>query len=387
MKVVHVITRLILGGAQENTVLTCEGLLRKGHEVTLITGPPLGPEGELLDRAMAGGYRVIVIEALQRPIHPVRDRESFRALVRYFDELKPDIMHSHSSKAGILARRAAAHSNVPMIVHTIHGLPFHPHQPWWLNRLYIALERRAARQTDCLISVADSMTAQALAAGVGEPGKFATIYSGMESASFAVRPPGADGFRKALDLPDGAVLVTQVARLAELKGQEYLIEAAARLAPNVYVCLVGDGALREQFRRQIAELGLTDRFRLTGLLDPKEIPAVMHASDIIAHCSLHEGLARTLPQAHLARRPVVAFDVDGAPEAVVNGRSGYLVEPKDVDGLVRAVEELAGDEARRREMGLAGYLYVKDRFDAQTMVDCIDDLYEALASAKGYSHV
>jgi len=383
MKIAHVITRLILGGAQENTVLTCEGLAARGHDVTLITGPPLGREGQLLDRAMAGGYRVIVIDALQRPIHPVRDRVSFRALIRHLKQLQPDVMHSHSSKAGILARRAAARCDVPIIVHTIHGLPFHPYQPWWMNRLFISLERRAARQSDAILCVADSMTQQALAAGIGSEEMFTTVYSGMEVERFAQRPAAADAFRASLELPAGGVLVTQVARLADLKGQEYLIDAAQSLGEHIHFCLVGDGTQQARVERQIRQAGLTDRFHLTGLLDPADIPAVMHASDILAHCSLHEGLARTLPQALLCGTPVVSFDIDGAAEVVVNGETGFLVPPTDVAALRSALLQLANDPQLRRTLGSQGRRRVKDVFSADTMVDRIDEVYSRLATRKG----
>ena len=379
MRIVHVITRLILGGAQENTILTCEGLARRGHEVTLITGPPLGPEGQLLDRAVGGGYRVIVMESMRREIHPLRDRESYRALIRHLRDLAPDVMHSHSSKAGILARRAAVRAKVPIIVHTVHGLPYHPYAPWWLNRLYITLERQAARQSDAIISVADAMTLQALDAGVGRPEQYTTIYSGMETESFLCRPPGADAFRASLKLPPEAVLVTQVSRLAELKGHEYLIEAAQRVDKRIHFCLVGDGALREEIQAHIAEAGVGDRFHLTGLLDPVDIPAVMHATDILVHCSLREGLARTLPQAMLAGKPVVSFDVDGAAEVVLDGQTGFLVPPTDIAGLITSLSRLADDAALRTRLGLAARELVRERFSAQTMTARIESLYKRLA--------
>ena len=169
MKTCHVITRLILGGAQENTILTCEGLRSRGHDVTLVSGPTAGPEGELVTRARAGGYRYVEVDALRRRIGLLRDRQAYRKLADVLDEIRPDIMHSHSSKAGILARKAAAAVGGIKIVHTVHGLAFHRYLPWWRNRLYIALEKQAAARSDALISVADAMTTQAVQAGVGRP--------------------------------------------------------------------------------------------------------------------------------------------------------------------------------------------------------------------------
>ena len=221
-------------------------------------------------------------------------------------------MHSHSSKAGILARRAAAKVGGMKIVHTVHGLPFHPYQSALVRGLYVALERRAARRSDAIICVADAMTRQALAAGVGRPEQYTTIYSGMETEPYLQPSPEAARFRASLDLPPDAVLVTQVSRLAELKGHQYIIEAAAGLNARVHFCFVGNGYLRSQIERQIREAGLAARFHLTGLLPPDRIPAVMQAGDVVVHCSLREGLARALPQAMLAGKPVISFDIDGA---------------------------------------------------------------------------
>ncbi len=378
MRICHVITRMILGGAQENTLLTCEGLHARGHEVTLITGPAIGPEGELLSRAREGGYRVVVLDSMRREIHPGRDRATAAELRRLLTEIRPDVMHSHSSKAGILARRAAAKVGGMKIVHTIHGLAFHRYQRWWRNRLYIALERAAAKHTDAIISVADAMTAQALAAGVGCAAQYSTIYSAMEVETFLQRPRETDKVRAALKLPRKAVVITQVSRLAELKGHEFLIRAAQQI-PNerVCFCLVGDGRLRGQIESQIAELGLAKRFRLTGLVSPDRIPALLHASDILVHCSLREGLARALPQAMLAARPVVSFDIDGARE-VVDSDTGILLDPKDVPSLTMALETLADCPPLRKKLGAAGQAKCREMFDHKRMVGQIEALYQRL---------
>jgi len=382
MRICQVITRLILGGAQENTVLTCEALHRRGHEVTLLTGPPRGPEGELLSRAQAGGYRVVVLDDLRREIRPLADHRARRDIEALLREIRPAVCHSHSSKAGILARRAAAAVGGMKIVHTIHGLPFHPYQSRWRNRLYVALERRAARRTDAIVSVADAMTAQALAAGVGRPQQYTTIYSGMEVEPFLTRPAEADALRAALRAEADAVVVTQVSRLAELKGHEYLIAAAGRIAdPRVCFCLVGDGPWRQRIEAAIGRAGLAKRFRLTGLLAPEQMPAVMHASDILVHCSLREGLARALPQALLAGRPVVSFDVDGARE-VVTAETGRLVRPMDVEALAGAIEELAGSAPLRRRLGEAGRSLCRQRFDHERMVDQLEGLYMRLTAER-----
>jgi glycosyltransferase involved in cell wall biosynthesis len=385
MKVVHIITRLILGGAQENTILTCEGLHRRGHEVTLITGPPLGPEGELLGRARTGGYGVIVVDDSVREISLSRDHRVYRIYRQLLADIQPDVVHTHSSKAGILGRWAATKLNAgpqaerPMkIVHTIHGLAFHRYETWLRNRLYIHLEKQAAKTTDAIISVADAMTRQALEAGVGTPEQYTTIRSGMETQRFIDRPAEALAFRAGLNLPDDAILVTQVSRLAELKGHADIIKAAMTLMdPKLHFCFVGDGALREQIEDDIHDLHMESNFHLVGLLPPEKIPAVMHASDVLVHCSYREGLARTLPQAMLAGLPVVSYNVDGAPE-VVTGETGLLVPPGDVPALTEALRTLVDDPERRIALGQAGQMLCRDMFDHETMVAQIDQLYQQL---------
>ncbi len=385
MKIVHVITRLILGGAQENTILTCEGLSKsaRGHEVTLITGPALGPEGELLTRAQAGNYKVIVLNSLRRAINPILDAIAYRALLRRLDDLKPDVVHTHSSKAGILARRAAAkvrgESDLPKIVHTIHGLAFHPYGNRLANRLYIALEKRAALRTDAIVSVADAMTAQALAAGIGRAEQYTTIHSGMEVDTFINRPDGADDFRRSLGLDEGDILVTQVSRLAELKGHEFILSAAERIADRrVHFCFVGDGRRRGRIERAIrASAALTGRVHLTGLLPPEKMPVVMHAADIVVHCSLREGLARALPQAMLAGKPVISFDIDGARE-VVDADTGILLKAGDTAGLKAAIETLAASAELRTRLGAEGRRRAAQKFDHRIMVEKIESLYDRI---------
>ena len=378
MKICHVITRLILGGAQENTILTCEGLHARGHEVTLAAGPTTGPEGEMVTRARAGGYRYVQVDPLCRPIAPLRDRRAYKRLVEILDEIRPDVMHSHSSKAGILARKAAAAVGGMRIVHTVHGLAFGRYQSWWRNRLYVALEKRAAARSDAIVSVADAMTAQALVAGVGRPEQYTTVRSGMEVQPFIRRPPAADACRRAMGLGPHDVLVTQVSRLAELKGHEYILAAAARISDRrVHFCFVGDGHWRRRIEARISGLNLAGRFHLTGLLGPEEIPAVMHATDILVHCSFREGLARALPQAMLAGRPVVSFDVDGACE-VVDSETGILIAPGDTAGLTVAVETLAGCAELRQKLGAAGRRRCAEQFDHNRMVDRIEAVYRRI---------
>jgi len=393
MKIVHIITRLILGGAQENTLITCKLLAQRGHDVTLITGPAIGPEGQLFDQTKKQKYKVILINELRRPIEPVKDYISYRKIKKYLRELQPDIVHTHSAKAGILGRFAAhslraekLKSEIPNlklgIVHTIHGLAFHPYQSRLLNKFYIGIEKSAAKRTDFFISVADAMTAQQKAAGIGLDKPYVTAYSAIEEDQFlkATSEQRIKDFRRKYGIGQDAVVLVTIARLFMLKGHKYILESAKQLAPrfeNVVWLWVGDGNLADDFRKRVRELGLVDRIKFTGLLPPDEIPLAIQASDILVHCSLREGLARTLPQAMLCGKPAVSFDVDGAAE-VVNENTGRLIEPENVRQLTEACAELIADEHLRKQLGKSGRESVKEKFAPETMVDTIEAVYQKL---------
>ncbi len=383
MKIVHIITRLILGGAQENTLITCKLLAERGHDVTLITGPALGPEGALFEQTRNQKYNVIVVDKLRRQINPFHDLPAYFEIKKHLRQLRPDIVHTHSAKAGILGR-FAAHSlgRGTKIVHGVHGLAFHPYQSDWINKFYIAVEKTAVRRTDSFICVADAMTTQALAAGIGRPEQYCTAYSAIEEDDFLEPIPQGrlKAFRGKYDISEDAVVLVTIARLFMLKGHDYIIESAKQLAKkyeNVIWLFVGDGNLSDHYKHQIRDLGLEGQFRFTGLLQPNEIPLAIQASDILVHCSLREGLARTLPQAMLCSRPAISFDVDGARE-VVNDNTGRLIEPKNVEQLINACEQLISDTELREKLGRAGREFVKEKFAPDTMVDTIEDVYGKL---------
>jgi len=383
----HIITRMILGGAQENTLLTCEGLHRSPDwDVTLVTGPAIGPEGELINRAVRGGLRTIVVPELRRALHPWRDAASLAALVRIIRRLRPLIVHTHSSKAGILGRLAARAAGVPVIVHTIHGLPFHPYQGRAANALYVGAERAVARFTDRLVCVADAMARQALQAGVGRPEQYLTVYSGMEVDAFLDAERHRAGVRSALGFSRHDVVVGKVARLFRLKGHRYLLAAAPlilRRCPQVKFLFVGDGVWRERLQRQAEELGVAERVVFAGLVDSSRIPAMISAMDVVVHASLREGLARVLVQALLCAKPVVSYDVDGAREVITDGLTGRLVPPRAVEELAEAVVEMIQAPERAAAMALEGRERCKERFRAERMVQELEALYLQLLSHKG----
>ena len=381
MKVIHVITRLIVGGAQENTLLTVEEQHRTWKDdVTLVTGPPLGPEGSLLERARQGGFPVIVLEELRRSIHPWRDWRSYVSLKKLLRELRPDIVHTHSSKAGIIGRAAAHAARIP-VVHTIHGAAFHFGQSRLAYEAYRRAEKWAAPWTDHYISVADDMTAEYVAAGIASPERFTTIYSGFDVDPFLSPSRNPTDVRKEWGIPENGVVIGKIGRLFPLKGHEFVIAAAAEIVkrcPNAYFVLIGDGILRGDYERRIAAAGLTDRFRFTGLVRPEQIPDLLPAMDLLVHTSQWEGLARVLPQALVAGRPVVSFDVGGAREVVLPGKTGCLVPRDDVSALVNAVCQLVDNAPLREALGAEGRRRFTDQFRYQTMTRRIREVYASV---------
>jgi glycosyltransferase involved in cell wall biosynthesis len=382
MRIMHVSTRLILGGSQENTVLSAEGQADRGHAVSLVFGPIYGPEGSLLERVKRhGGIEAIETPRLLRQVAPLTDlrcRWDLRRLIRAW---RPDVVHTHSSKAGVLGRFAAWAQRVPCVVHTIHGLPFHPYQGRLRNTIYILAERAAARRCHRIIGVADAMRDQALAAGIGRPQQYVTVYSGMETAPFL--EPGRDraALRRELGFEPGDFVLGTIARLAELKGHDDLLDGLAEVMaerPELKLLWVGDGWWRDRLLAKVARLKLTGRVVTTGLVDPQRIPDLVHAMDALAHPSYREGLPRAVVQALLSGVPVVVYDVDGAREACDGGQAGRLVAPGDLAGLRDAVLWMMDHPDERRRMADRGREHCRQRFEARAMVEKLEAVYASV---------
>ena len=385
LKVCHVITRMIVGGAQENTLLSCAGLLEHGHDVTLMTGPSPGPEGELLSRSCPKGLKIIEVPELVRQLSPLTDWKAYCRLREIFRREKFDVVHTHASKAGIVGRLAARKEGIPYVVHTVHGQAFFKGQFFLLNWAYILAERIAARSCDRIYAVAQAMIEQCVAAKVAPRDKYKVVYSGMDlEAFFEARPE--EELRKSLAIPDGAPVVGCIARLFPLKGHDKLIEAAPAIikeVPDVRFLLVGNGILRESLEARIREMGMAEHFVFTGLVSPSEVCRYTALMDVLAHLSLREGLPRVAVQALASGVPVVAYPLDGTPEVVIDGETGRLCKVGDCGEIAAKIVELLKDGRLRREMGLRGQEAVREKFDWRRMSHILEDDYTQYLDSKG----
>ena len=386
MRIAHVITRMIIGGAQENTLLNCLDLIREyGDDVLLITGPALGPEGDLLSQGRAGELPVKVLPSLRRDIHPKRDWLASREISKALLEFQPDVVHTHSAKGGLLGRRSAWKLNVPAVVHTIHGAPFHPYQSRLARDFFRRCEQWASKRCHHLVSVADAMTELMVEAGVAPREKFTTIYSGMNVEPFTQAKQHRAAVRQEYGFGDEHVVIGKIARLFHLKGHQDLINAAVPVVksqPNVRFLLVGDGVLRESLTQQINELGLSKHFVFAGLVPPSEVPKLIGGMDALVHASYREGLARALPQALIAGLPVISYDVDGAREVTITGKTGILVPAQDVSALSQALGTMAGDRDLRKQLGAEGQRRFTEQFDHRTMTARVRELYQEQIAEK-----
>lgn len=379
IRVCHVITLLELGGAQENTLYTVSHL-GEPFRPSLVCGPG----GILDDDARRLGVPLQFVPSLTRRVRPDRDLAALLALARIFRRERPDIVHTHSSKAGILGRLAARLAAVPRVVHTIHGYGFNASRAWLQYRTFLALERLAARLTDRFIAVSRANLEEGVALGLFTRDRVSLIRSGVALREFesASHDTGLEarrnGLRRELGLPENALLVGMVACLKPQKSPLTFVEVAARVArdvPDATFVVAGDGELRAAVERRAGELHLGGRLHLLGWR--RDVPKVMAALDVLLHTSLWEGLPRVLPEAIATGVPIVATSVDGTSDILKDGRTGIVRAPGDVEGLAAGVKRLLLDRGFARSLTEQARS-VLGEFDIDEMVRAQERLYLSL---------
>jgi glycosyltransferase involved in cell wall biosynthesis len=362
-KTLHLITRLIVGGAQESTILTAEMLDKAQWTVHILSGPQTGAEGSLIEHTRALGIPLFIEPTLVRELNPLKDALAFFRLVRFIKRGGYTIVHTHSSKAGILGRWAAWLAGVPVIVHTVHGWAHHDYQRPLVRWMYITLEKITLPITNRLTTDSVLNITKGLQDGIGRPENYVDtpIRCGIELERFGHPQVSPAETRAAWGIPAKATVVGTVTRFSAQKAPLDFIRAAGLIAPqfsNVYFMMGGDGPLLAAAQELIAEQGLTGRFILTGLR--RDVPELLAAMDLFVLSSLWEGLPRVLPQAMATGLPVVATAVDGNSEIVREGINGRLTPPGNPPALAQAVIELLSNPRLMAQMGQAGQQFAPE---------------------------
>jgi glycosyltransferase involved in cell wall biosynthesis len=385
-KVLHIITRMVKGGAQENTLANVAGIRGPGWESALVTGPAIGPEGSLEPECLAAGVRLIRSPYLVRELSAGSDFKALGHLKEVIRGERPDLVHTHTSKAGILGRIAARACKVPAVVHTPHGHVFHSYESGLKTRLFIAVERWCAPKADALIALTPNERDEHLELGIGRKDQWSVIHSGVDFAPFEAARGEGVAVRGELGIPDDAQVIGTVGRLVPIKGQSYLIEAFAHLAsdfPRAHLMMVGDGELQGVLTAQVRTLGLTESGRVHFLGLRRDVPRLMTAMDVFVLPSLNEGMGRVLVEAMYMELPCVGSRVSGIPDVIEEEETGFLVPPRDTLALEGALRRLLSEPETARRMGVAGRAKAAPGFSVERMVEKIEQLYRSLLRQQG----
>ena len=379
--VIHIVTKMELGGAQQNTLFTVTHLDERKFQPFLITGQG----GELLDEAANEFKNLYVVPDLIREVRPLKDLKAFLQIVKIINKIKRCyssytyfIVHTHSAKAGILGRWAAKVAGIPVIIHSFHSFGFNDFQPFWVRQFYIMLERITSWITTWFITVSEANRERALRLGIFSSEQSTLIRSGIDIEQFQKPLQTRREAKESLALPENVPVVTMISCLKPQKAPIDFVKACHRIkreVPEACFLMVGDGVLRGAVEKEVTAGNLNGTFHLLGWR--RDIVEILHITDVLVLSSLWEGLPRVLPQAMAAGVPAVATRVDGSPEAVYDKVNGFLVNPGDVNYLAEKVIFLLKNSAQARTMGKKGREMVGE-FDVYKMVYDQENLYKKL---------
>lgn len=377
--VAHVITRLDVGGAQETAIRICAGLDRRRWSPVLVTGDDPGSGGSLRDHAERSGIPVRTVPSLRGPVRPLDDARAVRDLASFLGQISAGIVHTHSSKAGVIGRLAARRSGIAAVVHTVHGWSFNDTQPALVAATYQGIERFMAKRSNALVVVSRTDLEIGVAARIGRPEQYHLIRSGIPLKSPAKLDRTA--IRSEFGWGDGDVIVVSVGRLEPQKDPVGLVDAFASAHardPRLRLALVGDGGLRESASNNARCRGILDRVDLLGLR--YDVADLLAAADVFALASRWEGLPRAVLEATRAGIPVVTTDVGGVREIIEDGVSGRVVPVGDPAAFAAALIETVADPTRARRWAVTAATRLAE-FSEERMVADTAALYEDLQTA------
>ncbi len=399
MKILHIITRLDRGGSADNTLLSCIGQRRLGHEVTLVTGTGLTDDSPLKEIAGEEGVKIVLLPSLVRAVSPLRDLKAVWACLRIIRGGGYDVVHTHTSKAGIVGRTAARMSKAGIVgrtaarmcggcrvVHSPHGHVFYGYFGRLKTKIFIWAEKIMARWTDVIVTLTDREAEEHLENGVGRRGQFVTVFSGIPMKNESGKlEKNKTALRLALGLPHEGPLIVSVGRLDPIKGHGTLIEAFALIMngyPGAHLILAGDGELSADYKTLAEDLGVHDHVSFLGWRS--DVGELLEAADLFVLPSINEGMGRAVLEAMHAGLAVVATNVGGVPMIVEEGVTGHLVPPEDPASLAAAIERLLSREALRAAMGEAGRLKASV-FSDEAMVQHLEAVYRRTLSSPSFA--
>jgi glycosyltransferase involved in cell wall biosynthesis len=388
VKVLRVIARLNMGGPALHVAYLTEGLATRGYETTLVAGTLARGEDSMQFVAERHGVEVVRVDELHREISPLRDVVAAFRLAKLIRRLRPEILHTHTAKAGAVGRLAAllaGRARPRIVVHTFHGHVLRGYFGPVRTGFFRLLERSLARASTRLIAVSPEVRDDLVALKVASPEKFTVIRLGIELGERVELDEALRAeTRRVLGISPDRFVVGWIGRMTAIKNTDVVLQAFAALRArgvDAVLCLIGDGPDRDGLERKAHELGLMRHCLFLGYQE--NVARFYAAFDVFLLASENEGTPVTTIEALAAGRPVVATRVGGVPDVVEGGVDGFLAEPGDVDGLAERLERLARDPGLRAQMGRAGRERVLPRYAVGRLVDDVDALYRSLLSAGG----
>lgn len=379
IKVMFIITRMVKGGAQNYALSIYKSLNQEKYETVFVTGPSNGPEGDYLSEIDCYSLNYTVIPSLTRGINPVKDIKAFFEIYALMRKIRPTIIHTHTSKAGILGRIAAKFLKVPILIHQPHGLAMGELWPVvdvpqssFLRSFLIVLESATAKFTDNFIAYTDLEVREHLNYGIGKKEQFVIIPYGLDLNGFCGKINSAWTESSKVHPP----VVGTVGRLVTSKGCQYLIEAIAlvrRSFPDIKLLIAGGGSLKNELEALAERLGLNGNAQFLGVRD--NIAEFLGGIDVFVSPTLSESFGITLVEAQACKKPVVASDVGSVPQIIKDEETGLLVPPRDAHAIAKAIIRLIRDKELSKKLGEAGFESIKKNYTIEKTMEKIEGLY------------
>jgi len=385
IRVAHIISRMVTGGAEEDLLFTIQGLDKNRYNIDLIVGEECNKD--IFNIGQESGFDVIQINGLKGKLNFFYDPIILIKLVILLKRNHYDIVNTHTTKTGILGRLAARIAGVPIIICRLQGTAIQTFSSEILNWALMFFEKSTGRFTDAYISVSEILSKNYKEKGIGIKTKYYTVYSGMNLDKFSnIRENiKQEEIMRELEITSDNFIIGTVGRLEAAKGHKFAIEAFKKVQEErgdsfLKLVIIGEGEEKENLIKYVRKLGLEDKVIFTGYRE--DIEKLMAIMDIFVLSSLREGLPRVLVQAAAVGVPSVAFNVDGVPEIIKDGYNGFLVKPRDVNQLADRVIKYIDNRALIKLHGENGRDFVNGKWSIENMVNKVDEIYQILIKEK-----